>query len=176
MSSRLRPDEHAFGRFVDDARVAAALRERIVLLDQQPRLVAALAAVLAAVGPHQRPAALELLAVELELEMSLRVAVVGVAFRNPGSAIPQHHRAAAVLLRRDDAFEGPVLDRMVLDVHRQALVGGVEAWPLGHRPAQQHAVELEAEVVVQMARRVLLDDEGQCSGAHAERRARAAPA
>src|SRR5450631_3461142 len=153
--------EHAVRRVVDDARLGAALRERVVLLDQEPGLVAALAAVLAAVRLHQRPAALELLAIELELELALCVAGGGVAFRDPRSAIPQQHRSAAVLLRRNDALERSVLDGVIFDVHRQTLVGRVEAGALGHRPAQQYPVELEAKIVVEMAGGVLLNDERQ---------------
>src|ERR1700682_6758645 len=84
--------EHAFRRIVDDARVGAASRERIVLLDQQPCLVAALAAVLAAMGLHQRPAALELLAVQLALEMALGIDRDRIAFRDPRTALPQQYR------------------------------------------------------------------------------------
>src|SRR6266851_2809043 len=153
------PGEHAFRRIVDDPSGGAALCERIVFLDQEPSLVAALATVLTAVGLHQRPAAFELLAVELEFEMALGVAHDGVAFRDPRSPVPQQYRPAAVLLRGDDAFEGSVLDRVVLDVHRQTLVGWVEAGTFGYRPAQQYAVELETEIVVEMAGGVLLDDE-----------------
>ena len=49
---------------------------------------------------------------------------------------------------------------MILDVHREAPLEGVEARPLGHGPALQRALELEPEIVVQPRRRVLLDDEG----------------
>src|SRR5262249_35476638 len=39
----------------------------------------------------------------------------------------------------------------------QTLVARVERWSLRHGPAQQHAVELQAEVVVEARGRVLLD-------------------
>src|SRR6266851_7977353 len=110
-------------------------------------------------GLHQRPAALELLAIELEFEMSLGVARDRVAFRDPRSPVPQQYRTAAVLLLGNDPFEGSVLDRVVLDVHRQTLVGRVETGTFGYGPAQQHAVELETKIVVEMAGGVLLDDE-----------------
>ena len=48
---------------------------------------------------------------------------------------------------------------MVLGAHRQPLVAGIEARPLRHRPALQHAVELEPEIPVEPRRVVLLDDE-----------------
>ncbi len=85
--------------------------------------------------------------------------------RFPGAAVPQQHGAAAVLALGDDALELAVLERVILDVHRQPLVGRVEAGPLRHRPALQHAVQLEPEVVVQAARRVLLDHERERSRA-----------
>src|SRR3546814_14788538 len=48
---------------------------------------------------------------------------------------------------------------MVLGAHRETLVGGVGARPLGHRPAFEHAVDFEAEVVMEPRRVMLLDDE-----------------
>ena len=104
------------------------------------------------------PAALESLAVEREGEVPLRVGLVRIALGLPGAAIPDHHGAAAVLTRRYRALEDAVLDRMVLRLHREPLDLRIEARPFGDGPAQQHAVELEAEVVVEPARRVLLDD------------------
>ena len=89
------------------------------------------AAVLAAAAAHQHPAAVELLAVELELEVALRVALRRIVLRHPGAAVPQHHRARAVLLRRDHAFEVAVFERMVLDMHREPLVVGSRLGPLG---------------------------------------------
>ena len=66
--------------------------------------------------------------------------------------------AAAVLTGRDDAFEVQVLDGVVLDVEGGALHRGVEGWPLGDRPAREHAVDLEAQVVVQAPGAVALHD------------------
>ena len=151
----------AVGLLVDDARRVALLRVLVALFDQQPRLLARFAAVFAAMGADQRPAALELFTVELELEVALLISGDRIADRMPGASIPYHHRARSVLTRRNDAFEAAVFERMVLDVHRQPLVVRVEAWSLGHRPAQQDAVQLEPEVVVQVAGRMFLDDEAQ---------------
>ena len=50
---------------------------------------------------------------------------------------------------------------MVLDVHGHALVGRIEAGPLGHGPRHEHAIEFQPEVVVQARGRMLLDDERQ---------------
>src|SRR3546814_2174559 len=106
------------------------------------------------------PAPAELLALQLEIEVPLGIALPGIAQRRPAAAVPQHHRAAAVLALRNGALEVAVRQRMVLDVHREALLAGDEARPLGHRPALQYAVHLQAQVVVQAPGRVLLDQVG----------------
>ena len=56
-------------------------------------------------------------------------------------------------------FELAVVERVILDVHRQALGLRIERRPLRHRPRQQHAVVLEPEVVVQVAGEMLLHAE-----------------
>ena len=58
-----------------------------------------------------------------------------IAHRLPGALVPQHHRAAAVLALGDRALELAVVERMVLDVHGEALVGRIGRGPLGDRPA-----------------------------------------
>ena len=55
-----------------------------------------------------------------------------------------------------------VVERVVLGVHREPLLAGIEARALRHRPALQHAVELEPEIIVQAPRGVLLHDEANC--------------
>ena len=52
-----------------------------------------------------------------------------------------------------------VFERMILDLHGQRLHRRVEARPLRHGPAFERAVVLQAEVVVQPAGGVLLNDE-----------------
>ena len=87
------------------------------------------------------------------------------SFGRPEAAVPQHDRAAAVLALGDRAFEVAVVERVVLDLDRQPLVGGVERRALGHRPGLEHAVVLEAEIVVQAGGGMLLDDEARVFGA-----------
>jgi hypothetical protein len=50
---------------------------------------------------------------------------------------------------------------MVLDMDREPLLTGIEARPLRDCPAQQHAIELEPEIVMQTARGMLLHDKGE---------------
>src|SRR5881628_3398289 len=80
-------------------------------------------------------------------------------FRYPAPLIPQHHRAAAIFALGDRAFEAAVIKRVILGPHRQALLVGIEAGAIWHRPAFQHAFELQAEVPVEPGGVVLLDDE-----------------
>ena len=65
----------------------------------------------------------------------------------------------AVLAGRDLARERRVLERVVLDVHRERLGAALERNALRDGPRREHAVALEPEVVVEAARGVLLDDE-----------------
>src|SRR4030095_9968131 len=148
--------EHALRLRVDDAVLRRRSGGVVALLDQQPRLLA-----LVGVPVHapQGPAALQLLAVEAELQLAGPVTRLRVADRFPGAAVPDDDVAGAVLARGNRALAPRVIERMVLDVHRHPLVGRVEARALGHRPALQRALELEPEVVVQTAGGVLLDHE-----------------
>ncbi|MNI85317.1 hypothetical protein D3C73_1422970 [compost metagenome] len=61
----------------------------------------------------------------------------------------------------DTAFERGVRQRMVFDVHRQALDRGVQRRSLGHGPTLQCAVEFQAKVIVQVGGVVLLNAELQ---------------
>ena len=72
---------------------------------------------------------------------------------------------------RNDALEVDVFERMVLGLHRQPLVGGIERRPLRHRPALQHPADLEPEIVVVGRRVVLVDDEAVARRQPCRRRA-----
>src|SRR5262245_61491740 len=106
------------------------MRRVVVLLDEEPVLLAV--SRLLAVHAHQGPAALELLAVESELELAFLVVLDGIALAlgDPGAAVPQEHGAAAVLSRGDDALEITVVEGMVLHVDGQASLARVQAGSL----------------------------------------------
>src|SRR5690606_15889134 len=104
-------------------------------------------------------AAVELLAHEREHEASLVVGTRRIPLGAVDASIPEHDRPAAVLTRRDDAFELAVLERVVLGRDGEAALFGVEARALRHRPRLEHAVDLEAQIVVQAPRIVFLDAE-----------------
>ena len=95
----------------------------------------------------------------MEVAGGHRVERVVALGERPRSPVPDDHVAAAVLAGGDHALEVEVVERVVLDVGRQALHVGVERRTLGHRPAEQDARRLQAEVVVQPARPVPLHDE-----------------
>src|SRR6185437_8900930 len=82
----------------------------IAMLDQEP--VGAIAAIAVVAHAHQHPASLQLVAIEAELEIALLETRGGID-RFPIAAIPQLHRAAAILPLRDRAFEIAIVERMV---------------------------------------------------------------
>ena len=144
----------------DDPIAALRQRRRVALLDQQP--VLAVAAAMLAGHLHQCPSAMQFLAVEREFEIALGIGGFRVGIeRGPDAAIPDQRGAGAVLPARNDALEPAIFERVVFDMNRQALLARIEARPFRHRPALQHPVEFEPEIVMQPARRMLLDDKGQ---------------
>ena len=124
----------------------------IALLDQQPvgRIVR---------QALQHPAAGQLLAGEAELDLAGRERRLRIGQRHPGSAVPDDHRARAVVAVRNAALEGRVVERVILDQLGEAPHLGIEARPLRHRPALQRIADLQAQVVVHAPGVVLLDDE-----------------
>ena len=109
-----------------------------------------------AAGAEQDVAALDPLAVEGDHDLGVAPLVLLV-----GPVVPDAHRARAVVALRDVALPAQVLERVVLGVHGQPVVVRAVGDPLGHRPGDRDAVVLEAEVPVQAAGRVLLDDEAR---------------
>jgi hypothetical protein len=74
------------------------------------------------------------------------------------AAIPDPHRARPILAGRNLALELQVLQRMVLGVHGEAVLGRVRRNSVGDRPGCQDTVVLEPEIPVQAGGVVLLDD------------------
>ena len=77
------------------------------------------------------------------------------------ASIPDLDRARSVLSRRDHSREIGVLERVILDVHREMALALAQRNPLRYRPARESAVSLEPEVVVEATRVVALDHEAQ---------------
>ncbi len=76
-----------------------------------------------------------------------------------GTAVPDLDCPRPVLPGGDRPFEVGVLERVVLDVHRQMPLATAQRDPLRHGPARERTVSLEAEVVVEPPRGVTLDHE-----------------
>ena len=131
-------------------------REGVAVLDEEPRGPCLARPVTARADEGPRTA--QLPAVQRELELAPAQGLVHVGhLRLPAPAVPDHDRAAAVLAARDDALEAGVVERMIFGRHRETLDRGIERGPLRDGPRQEHAVPLEAEVVVEPGRAVLLD-------------------
>ena len=153
--------EDAVGFLLGNWLVAGLLLVLVVFLNQQPVRLGFVGR--PAAHAHQNPFAVQLLAVKHKLEVALGQALIRVAYRLPGSFIPQHHRAAAVLAFGDRAFEPSILHGVIFHLDGQPLIAGHVARALGHRPALEHSVQSKAEVVVQASGGVLLDDEWERS-------------
>lgn len=111
---------------------------------------------------HQRPVAVQLLALQVESEQAFAVGRLRVWIkRHPSAAIPQQHGPGAILALGNDTLELAVLERVVLDMDGKALLSWVEARPSRYRPTLEHAVHLQAKIIMQAPRSVLLHDKAQ---------------
>ena len=103
------------------------------------------------------PAAFETFAQKFEGEMPLLQARVRIALGGPCSLVPEHNRTASIFALRDCPFEAAVGEGMIFRSYCQSLVCRVEASAFSHRPTQQHAIQLQPEIVVETGRIVFLD-------------------
>ena len=112
------------------------------MLDQQPApAVAAAASGRRAFGSHEHPRALELVAIERELQVPFPKRRRDVLdFGRPRAAVPQQDDPGAVALG-DHPLELAVLDRMVLDVHGEARRRGrgTDLWGRPMTAGRRHA-------------------------------------
>jgi len=108
---------------------------------------------------HQGPGASKFHSLQLEEEFPLLHSLSGVADRSPAPAVPHDHRSGTVIPLRDHSFKSPILERMILHQYRQPLVRGIEGRAFGNRPRPENSVDLQAEIVVQPSRSVLVHHE-----------------
>ncbi len=173
-SATVNPDTTEWSRFGN----VPLCGERVAVLDQEP--------VLRVGAAHQRERALQLFAAQKQAELALLQRAPDSAFgfravaepcamilvRRIHAAIPHDDFAGAVLLRRNRAFKRGVLEGVIFGLHRQAFDGGIERRPFGNGPRLEHAIQFEAEVVMQSPGRVLLHHKEQRPGAGFETRRR----
>ena len=93
-----------------------------VLAEEQPVLGVAVES-----GRHERPDTLETVAVELDREPAVPLLLEEVV----GAPVPDLDGAGAVLAGRDHALEVRIVERMVLDVHREMALSARSGTPLG---------------------------------------------
>ena len=151
--------------FFQDAVLVALARRLVAMLDQQP---VGLLAAAALCRSHFMRTSTQLPCRRSPSRTNFRSPrfspSCGSPIGHPVAAVPELHRAAAILALGNGALEVAVVERMILGLHRQPLDLGIERRPLGHRPRQEDAVELEPEIVVQARGIVPLDDEAQFLG------------
>ena len=130
----------------------------VTLVEDQP-----LGLAVAFAGADQHEVTAQLRTVELEVQLAGidRGPTVGLAVERERAAIPHDDVARAVAARRDHTLEVEVLDRVVLDVHREVPHLRVQRRTFRYRPAHEHTVDLQPEVVVEPTRPVTLDDEAR---------------
>ena len=132
-------------------------RELIAMLDQKP-IYPLFAFSLA--HPGQNPAAVKFLTLQGEVQLAFPICALSI-LAIPMAAIPDHYGATAVLAFWDRAFKVTVIQRMVFDLDREALVVGVEGRALGDGPGFEDPVKFEPQVVMQVRCRMLLNDEAE---------------
>jgi hypothetical protein len=79
------------------------------------------------------------------------------------SPIPYDHRTRPVIAGRDHPLEVGVFDRVIFDKDSQPFLSRTDRRTLWDSPAFKHVAHLQAEVVVETPRRVLLDDKETAS-------------
>ena len=151
-------------------RIPAVHRVLVPLVDEEPgvRIGPATGRITASPGMHQREAPPQLLAVDPELQLPRPDGghrIRGL-LRLEGAPVPHDHVAGPVLPARDHILEVEVLDRVILGVLRQAPLVGVEGWPLGDRPAGEHPVHLEPQVVMEAGGPMAVHHEASRAVAH----------
>ena len=155
----------AAGAYARRMRLRIPARHSVVvaLVEQKPAVAIGLASVgiTPAAGADEREAAAELLAEELELQLTSRQRgsrIIGL-FRLVGAPVPDDRVAATVLTLGNHTLELEVFDGVVLRPLSEAPGRGIERWPARDRPAGEHTVHLQAKVVVQPGCPMAPDDE-----------------
>ena len=120
--------------------------ELVALFEDEP-----LVALAAALHLHQREFAVELLPVQAEFEVAARdlIRAGRLADQLEGAAVPQHHAARPVIALGNVALEAAVIHGVILHMGGEVFQAGVERGAFGDRPGFQHAIDFQAEIVMQ---------------------------
>jgi len=127
----------------------------VLLLDEQPVVLLP-----GETGADEGKAPRELLARDLDLHRAHceHRLEARVSPRPERAAIPDDDSSRAVLALRDRALEAGVVQRMVLDLDGEPPVRRIEARPLRNGPTLEDAAGFQAQIVVQVAGVVFLND------------------
>src|SRR5688572_18401898 len=140
--------------------VPATDRRIVPAADQQPfRLRGARLG--PSIGPDQDEPAPKLLPLEPDLELACaqRIRRFWLArLRRPPAPVPHDDVATSILPGWDHALEPEVVQRVVLDLDSQPLCRRSERRTAWHGPGRRHAADLEAQVVMESASPITVDD------------------
>src|ERR1700761_3780148 len=100
----------------------------------------------AAMHTHQMPFALQPFAMQNERQAAFAVVATRVTYRLPSPLIPQHDGTAAILALGNGAFETAVIERMILDMHGEPFVGGIETGATRDGPAFERTIHFQPEI------------------------------
>src|SRR3981189_3644441 len=116
------------------------------MLDQQP--VVALAPSTIVLHPNEDPTPMETLSVECKFEIAADETLLRrlAAFGLPIAAVPQLNRAPAVFAFGDCVFKITVIERVILNFHRQPLVVWIKRWASRYGPRLEHAIQFKTKV------------------------------
>jgi hypothetical protein len=101
----------------------------------------------------------ELVALELEEELSFFESFAPGLEGNPLAAVPDDDAAGAVIPGGNYSFEVAVFERVIFDFYSEPLVGLIVRRAFWDCPATENSVHLEAKVEVEAGCGVFVDDE-----------------
>src|SRR5262249_27971322 len=140
--------------------VPTQIRCLVAMLDQEPLPVSRRdRRALPSVNEYEFP--MQFLPVERKFDLAtLQLMLHGHSIQQVEcAAIPYHHRASSIMTVGDHSLKAGVFDRMILCHHSEPLVRWIERRSFGNRPAQQHSIALQPEVIVEARGSVLLYNE-----------------
>ena len=124
----------------------------VPLLDEQPLFRSLLEF-------DQRPPAVKFVAFQLKQQFSFFKSCLHVFEGNPYPSIPDDHGSSAVVPFRNDPLEVTILERVILNFYREALVGRICGRALGDRPRHEDAIQFEPQIPMQPRRIVHVHDQ-----------------
>src|SRR5690625_181524 len=104
------------------------------------------------------PTAGQLFSMDAEFEMPFPHPLLRISDRLPPAAIPENDGAAAIFILGDRPLEIAIFKRMILGLDCQTFLTRHEARPLWNRPAFQHPILFETEIIMPPARIMFLDE------------------